>query len=181
MDELVLHAAPAQAASRAVRWAIARKGLTARMIDVEPTARLVEDVGPPLLEVADAPVAGFRAIAFRLERLHPDPSFFPADSRRRNQAGTLAEFAECVLVPLLERAAADPRADLDELRAALSQVRDAIRNGALDRGEGHLGDIAVATALVSATGVDELRFARDYGDLAAYVERVRALCGGGPD
>jgi glutathione S-transferase len=175
MDDLVLHLAPQMPASRAARWAIARKGLTARLVEVAPEARLVEDVGPPLLEIAGVPVAGFRPIAFRLERAHPAPSFFPADSRRRNQAGTLAEFAECVLVPLLETAS-DPAGDLGELHSALAQVREAIRNGALDRGEAHLGDIAVASALVSAAEVAELRFARDYADLAAYVERVRGLC-----
>ena len=176
MDELVLHFAPARATSRAVRWALARKSLTARLVEVAPDAKLVEDVGPPLLEVAGVPVAGLRPIAFRLERLKPDPSFFPADSRRRNQAGTLAEFAECVLAPLIE--GAEAAADLGELHSALAQVRDAIRHGALDRGEAHLGDVAVAATLVSAAAIGELRFARDWADLAAYVERVRALCGG---
>ncbi len=175
MDDLVLHLAPQTPASRAARWALARKGLVARLVEVAPDARLVEDVGPPLLEIAGVPVAGFRPIAFRLERAHPEPSFFPADSRRRNQAGTLAEFAECVVEPLLERAHREP-GDLAELGSALSQVRDAIRHGALDRGEAHLGDIAVAAALVSVAEIAELRFARDYADLAAYVERVRALC-----
>ncbi|MGH7805558.1 MAG: glutathione S-transferase family protein [Candidatus Binatia bacterium] len=176
MDELVLHAAPDAPASRATLWALARKGLVARLVEVAPDARLVEDVGPPLLEVAGVPVAGFRAIAFRLERAHSEPSFFPADSRRRNQAGTLAEFAECVVEPLLERARADSSADLGELLSALAQVRDAIRHGALDRGEAHLGDIAVAAMLVSVAEIEALDFARDYADLAAYTERVRALC-----
>ena len=176
MDDLVLHLAPQMPSSRAARWAIARKGLVARFVEVAPDARLVEDVGPPLLEIAGVPVAGFRPIAFRLERAHPEPSFFPADSRRRNQAGTLAEFAECVVEPLVDHVRREPSADLAELRSALSQVRDAIRHGALDRGEAHLGDIAVAASLVSVAEIGELRFTRDYADLAAYVDRVRALC-----
>jgi glutathione S-transferase len=178
-DDLVLHLAPDAASSRVARWVVARKGLRARIVEVAPDASLVEDAGPPLLEGGGGAVAGFRAIASFLERSRPEPSFFPADSRRRNQAGTLAEFADCVLSPLCEQARADPDADLGELRSALSQVRAAIQHGALDRGEAHLGDIAVAATLVSVATIAGLGFERDYGDLAAYVDRVRGLCGVG--
>ncbi len=173
---------------RKIRWVLARKGLEYAAVEADESvraelARLAPDAEVPLLVAGESAVAGAKPIAFYLERVHPEPSIFPADPQKRNQAVTLAEFADDAIGRLTERLAApapveDTAALLAELRQCLGQVREVIARRALDSGACHLGDIGVAAHLVTCAGIPGLDFAADYADLTAYVERVRALCGG---
>lgn len=166
---------------RTVRWVLERKRLDYQPIEVEPSIaadllRRHETDDVPLLEDDAHAVAGTRPIAFYLERTYGPPSIFPPDPQKRNQAVTLAEFAEQAIRTLTARLLRgdSPRDDLvTELRVRLGQVREAIGRRALDSGARHLGDIAVAAHLVTCQEVAELEFARDYADLVAYVARVR--------
>jgi glutathione S-transferase len=192
---VVLHERPRSPFSRKARWILARKGViaTIRVAEDEPAllARF-EGADLPLLELEGSAVAGSRSIAFRIERAYPEPSLFPADARRRNQAVTLDEFADHGLGRLawallgggaalagdgLEPARGERSALVAALRDNLDQVRQAIRKDALDSGAAHLGDVSVAAHLATVAEIEELRFARDAADLADYVERVRVLCG----
>jgi glutathione S-transferase len=172
---------------RTIRWVIARKRLDCERIEVDDRvlAKLRGRYGTdelPLAEDGDAALAGSRAIVSYLERTYGTPSVFPADPQKRNQAVTLAEFADEAIGRLALRrlAAEEPHeAILTELRAALAQTREAIARRALDSGACHLGDIAVAAHLLTCEEIPELEFARDYADLVAYVERVREKVGEG--
>jgi glutathione S-transferase len=166
---------------RTVRWVLEQKRLGYQPIEVEPLVaadlrRRYDTDGVPLLEDEAHVVAGSRPIAFYLERTYGPPSVFPPDPQKRNQAVTLAEFAEQAIGVLTARLfeAGAPRGELvTELRACLDHVREAIGRRALDSGARHLGDIAVAAHLVTCQDVAELEFDRSYADLVAYVARVR--------
>jgi glutathione S-transferase len=168
---------------RETRWVLERKGLDYEPIeaDAETSADLIrryETDELPLLVDGDVPVAGPTPIAFYLERTYPPPSLFPADPQKRNQAVTLAEFGDEAIGRLTARllGGEGPREDLiAELRLCLGQAREAIGRRALDSGACHLGDIGVAAHLVTCEEMAELDFGREFADLAAYVERVRAL------
>jgi glutathione S-transferase len=192
---VVLHERPRSPFSRKARWILARKGLVATIRAPEDERVLLlryEGADLPLLELEDGVVAGSRSIAFRVERSYPEPSLFPADARRRNQAVTLDEFADHGLGRLawallgggavlagdgLEPARGERSALVAALRDNLDQVRQAIRKGALDAGAAHLGDLSVAAHLVTVAEIEELRLTRDAADLADYAERVRSFCG----
>jgi glutathione S-transferase len=166
---------------RTIRWVLERKRLDYQPIEVEPSIaadlrRRYQTDGVPLLEDGAHAVAGTRPIAFYLERTYGPPSIFPADPQKRNQAVTLAEFAEQAIGALTARALESGSSHEDsmtELRARLGDLREAIGRRALDSGARHLGDIAVAAHLVTCRGIPELEFDRDYADLVAYVARVR--------
>jgi glutathione S-transferase len=172
---------------RAARWVLERKGLD--YTAVEAVEAVVDGLRQrhgaaelPLLEDGDAAVAGLRAMVSYLERSYGSPSVFPVDPQKRNQAVTLAEFAEGALGEIIRRLGGESsgrEAALAELRALLGQVREAIARRALDSGARHLGDLAVAAELVSCGEIPELEFDQDYADLSAYVARVRAGLGGG--
>lgn len=195
MPERVLYQVNSPAC-RMVRWLLRRKGLAfeareATQGDAQWRERS-EGAEPPILvegereEGTERVLAGATAIAFYLERRHPSPSLFPADPQQRNQAVTLAEFAENAIGALAAELACATesarRAGLvAELRQRLGQVREVIGRRALDSGAAHLGDIAVAAELVACAEVPELDFGRDYGDLADYAGRVAALCGSSRD
>ncbi len=173
------------ALGRAARWVLARKGLAAAIVQGSPAVEADlharhGDAVFPLLEDGTGESArvlgGLSPIVSYLERTYGPPSVFPEDPQKRNQAVTLAEFAEKALVPVIERLAAERGwrgTLLVELRDRLDRVRDGLRRGALDSGAWHLGDFAVAAALVECESVPEIDFARDYADLAAYVAAVR--------
>jgi len=166
---------------RTVRWVLERKRLDYQPIEVEASIaaelrRRYQTDDVPLLEDDAHVVAGMRPIAFYLERTYGPPSIFPSDPQKRNQAVTLAEFAEQAIGTLTARLlqTGSPRDDLvTELRARLDHVREAIGRRALDSGARHRGDIAVAAHLVTCQDVPELEFDRNYADLVAYVARVR--------
>ena len=166
---------------RTVRWVLERKRLDYQPIEVEASIaadlrQRYETDDVPLLEDGAHVVAGSRPIAFYLERTYGPPSIFPSDPQKRNQAVTLAEFAEKAIGGLTTRllGAGALRSDLvTELRARLDHVREAIGRRALDSGARHLGDIAVAAHLVTCQDVAELEFDRGYADLVAYIARVR--------
>lgn len=166
---------------RAAAWVLARKGLEAAIVEADAAieAELRARHGDavfPLLEDASKAVAGLRPIVSHLERSYGPPSVFPADPQQRNQAATLAEFAEQALEPVvsaLEGERGWRGTLLAELRGHLDRVREGIRRGALDSGACHLGDLAIGAVLVDAAAVRELAFVRDFADLAAYVDRVR--------
>jgi glutathione S-transferase len=172
---------------RTIRWVIARKRLACDRVEVgDRVAAYLRDRYEtddlPLLEDGDAALAGGRAIVSYLERTYGPPSVFPPDPQKRNQAVTLAEFADEAIGRLIgQRLAGDEPRDavVAELRAALAQTREAIARRALDSGACHLGDIAVAAHLVTCEEIAELEFARDYAELVAYVERVREKVGDG--
>jgi glutathione S-transferase len=167
---------------RTIRWVLERKRLDYQSIEVEASIAAdlrrrydVDDV--PLLEDDAHVVAGTRPIAFYLERTYGSPAILPPDPQKRNQAVTLAEFAEQALGGLTARLlqAGELREDfITELRSRLAYVREAIGRRALDSGARHLGDIAVAAHLVTCQDVAELEFERDYADLVAYIARVRS-------
>jgi len=171
---------------RTIAWVIARKRLSAETIEVD--ARIAAELRDryetddlPIVEDGERAVAGSRAIVSYLERTYGDPSVFPSDPQKRNQAVTLAEFGDEAIGRLTARLATgeEPRAPLvAELRAALAQAREAIARRALDSGACHLGDIAVAAHLVTCQDVPELEFHREYADLAAYLARVKEKIGG---
>jgi glutathione S-transferase len=171
---------------RTIRWVLERKRLEYQPIEVEASIaadlrRRYDTDDVPLLEDDAHVVAGTRPIAFYLERTYRSPSILPPDPQKRNQAVTLAEFAEQAMGGLTARLlqAGARRDDLvTELRARLGYVREAIGRRALDSSARHLGDIAVAAHLVTCRDVAELEFDRDYADLAAYVARVRTLAPG---
>jgi glutathione S-transferase len=171
---------------RTIGWVIARKRLACETVEVDEAVaaelrRRYETDDLPLVEDGDAAVAGSRAIVSYLERTYGEPSVFPSDPQKRNQAVTLAEFGDEAIGRLTARlgAGGEPRAPLvAELRAALSQTREAIARRALDSGACHLGDIAVAAHLVTCEKVPELEFQREYADLAAYLQRVKEKIGG---
>lgn len=171
------------AMGRAALAVLARKGLEAVAVaaDAAVQATLGSSYGEfelPLLEDAGHVVAGLRPIVSYLERTYGPPSVFPGDPQMRNQAVTLAEFAEQALGPVvyaLEHERGWRGTLLADLRARLDQVREGIARGALDSGACHLGDIAVAAVLVDCGGVRELDFDRVYADLGAYVARVELL------
>lgn len=191
----VLYVRPRSPSSRKARWILARKGIRATVRVPEDQAGLrarFDDADLPIVDFGDAAIAGSRAIAFHVERRIAEPSLFPADARRRNQAVTLDEFADHGLGRIawallggttelggdgFEPARGERATWIAELRDNLDQLRQAIRKGALDSGAAHLGDLSVAAHLVTVAEIGELRFARDAADLADYVERVRALCG----
>ena len=168
---------------RTVRWVLERKGLAYEPVEVDPViaaelaSRHHETAALPLLEDGERAVSGARPIAFYLERTYGTPSIFPPDAQKRNQAVTLAEFAEQAMGSLTARLLQGdtPRDELvASLRARLGQVREGIGRCALDSGVLHLGDLAVAAHLVTCQEVPELEFGREYADLVAYVARVRA-------
>ena len=174
------------AMGRATQWVLARKRIDAAAVDADAGVEEVlrgryGEIELPLLEDAGKVVAGLRPIVSYLERTYGPPSVFPEDSQKRNQAVTLAEFAEQALgaaVAKLETELGWRGTLLAELRALLDRTREGIGRGALDSGACHLGDIAVAAVLVDCRAVRELDFERHYADLDAYVERVqRALRG----
>jgi glutathione S-transferase len=176
-----LYVLESSAACRVARWVLARKRLDHEVVDVDDAlgAELLSRTGTdelPVLEEEGAVVIGAPAIVSYLERTADAPSVFPEDPQKRNQAVTLAEFAERVIGPLAAAALSDAQA-LAELRAELGHVREAIGRRALDSGMCHFGDIAVAAHLVSCQGAFGLEFGRDYADLAAFVGRVRGACG----
>jgi glutathione S-transferase len=176
-----LHVRDRSAACRVVRWVLARKRLDYELAEVEDAsapelAQRFETFELPLLEENEQAVAGARAIVFYLERTAGPPSVFPADPQKRNQAVTLAEFAEHAIGPLTAAARDGDPGAVAELRARLGHVREAIGRRALDSGSPHFGDIAVAAHLVSCEDVDGLDFAVEYADLVAYIARVRAAC-----
>jgi glutathione S-transferase len=85
-----------------------RKHLDYERIEVEPSIaaelrRRYETDDVPLLEDHAHAVAGARPIAFYLERTYGPPSIFPSDPQKRNQAVTLAEFAEQAIGMLTAR------------------------------------------------------------------------------
>jgi glutathione S-transferase len=170
---------------RTIRWVIARKQLACDRIEVDNgvAALLRERYGTddlPLVEDGDAAVAGVRAIVSYLERTYGPPSVLPPDPQKRNQAVTLAEFADEVIGRIVGRRLAGQQPSdvvVAELRAALEQTREAIARRALDSGACHLGDIAVAAHLLTCEEIPELEFALDYADLVAYVDRVRQKVG----
>ena len=131
----------------------------------------------PLLEDDGQAIVGARAIVSYLERTAGPPSVFPADPQKRNQAVTLAEFAEQVIGPLVAAAEQGGAEELAELRARLGHVREAIGRRALDSGSCHFGDLSVAAHLEACRGLRGLDFTRDHADLAAFIERVRLGCG----
>jgi glutathione S-transferase len=104
---------------------LTRKGLEYDRVELNEavTAELIDRHGtaePPLLEDGAHAVAGMRPIAFFLERTVEKPSIFPADAQKRNQAVTLAEFAEQAIGRQLSalRLAHGPRDEaIAELRA----------------------------------------------------------------
>ena len=171
---------------RTVAWVLDRKRLDYDRVEVDEAVegdlqRRHGTAELPLLEDGERAVAGMRPIAFYLERTAGSPSIFPADAQKRNQAVTLAEFAEQAIGTLLgslERGDRPRDEALAELRALLGQAREAIGRRALDSGACHLGDLAVAAHLVTCQEVAELEFDTDYADLVAYVARVRAALGG---
>lgn len=167
---------------RAARWVLERKGLAYTELEADDriTGALRLRFGTvelPLLDDGGRVVGGLRAIVSHLERNYGPPSVFPADPQKRNQAVTLAEFAEHALAEAVRRAR-DPGSGravaVAELRVLLGRVREAIGRRALDSGAGHLGDLTVAAALLECAAIAELAFDRDYADLGAYVTRVRA-------
>ncbi len=178
-----LYVKESSAPCRVVRWVLARKRLDHQLVEVDDAleARLAERFGTsevPLLEEEDGrALVGARAIVFYLERSAGPPSIFPADPQKRNQAVTFAEFAESVIGPLAETARDGDPGALADLRGRLGHVREAIGRRALDSGACHFGDISVAAQLVTCQSLRGLDFARDYTDLAAFVERVREACG----
>jgi len=182
----VLYERAASPGCRTVRWVLERKRLDYDRVETD--ADVERDLASrhgaadvPLLEEGERAVAGARPIAFYLERTAGGPSIFPSDAQKRNQAVTLAEFAEQAVGAALvavERADPSRAAALAELRALLGQTREAIGRRALDSGACHLGDLAVAAHLVSCQEIPELEFETDYADLVAYVGRVRAALGG---
>ena len=174
----VLYEQASAPACRTVRWVLERKRLEYQGVEVDAAVaadlvRRYESADVPLLDDGGHAVAGLRPIAFYLERTAGPPSIFPADPQKRNQAVTLAEFAEQALGAALR--ARDAR----DLRALLGQTREAVGRRALDSGACHLGDLAVAAHLVTCQEIAELDFAREYADLVAYVARVRVGVGGG--
>ena len=90
---------------------------------------------------------------------------------------TFAEFAEAVIGPLAVPARDGDPGALADLRGRLGHVREAIGRRALDSGACHFGDISVAAQLAPARSLPGLDFAREYADLAAFIERVREACG----
>ena len=168
---------------REIRWVLERKGLDYQTVEIdsEIRAELVQRYETdelPLLVDGDVAVAGTTPIAFYLERTYATPSIFPADPQKRNQAVTLAEFGNEAIGSLTTRLRGGETPGEEvvaELRLCLGQVREAIGRRALDSGACHLGDIGVAAHLVTCQEVAELDFGREFADLAAYVERVRAL------
>src|SRR5216684_1822114 len=84
---------------RAMRWVAARKRLVCEPIEVDEAVAAdlrarYQTADVPLLEDGEAAVAGSRAIVSYLERTYGEPSVFPADPQKRNQAVTLAEFGD---------------------------------------------------------------------------------------
>lgn len=181
-----LYQRASSAQCRAARWVLERKRLACAVVEVDAAAaalllRRHGGADVPLLEEDGSAVAGLVPIVSYLERTHGPPSVFPADAQKRNQAATLAEFAERAIGPVAERlrgAERDRETPLRELRVLLGQVREAIARRALDSGACHLGDLAVAAWLVACRELPELEFDREYADLAAYVARVRAALRG---
>jgi glutathione S-transferase len=177
----VLYQRASSPSCRAARWVLERKRVDYQAVEVDPAVaadleRRYESAEVPLLEEGERAVAGLRPIAFYLERTAGPPSIFPADPQKRNQAVTLAEFAEQALGTALLRLGSGERREgaLADLRALLGQTREAIGRRALDSGACHLGDLAVAAHLVTCEEIAELEFDKDYADLVAYVARVRA-------
>ena len=178
-----------------VRWVIRRKRLDATIVARDGVrdeiVRLTGEDRVPVLLHGELAVAGSTPIAYYLERTFPDPSIFPADPQKRNQAVTLNEFGDKAIgwltrslagvaedVDLGEPIVDPPEAMLAGLHEALGQVRHAVFRKALDSGACHLGDLSVAAHLVSCREIPELRFAADYPDLDEYVEGIRALIEG---
>jgi len=177
-----LYGRKSSAASRAARWVLARKRLDYELAELDDAsapdvARRFGTLELPLLDDAGQAVAGSRAIVSYLERTAGSPSVFPSDPQKRNQAVTFAEFAERVIGPLAAAASGGDLDSLEDLRARLGQLREAIGRRALDSGACHFGDIAIAAHLVSCQDVGGLDFAAEYPDLTAYIARVRAACG----
>jgi glutathione S-transferase len=176
-----LYVLESSAPCRVARWVLARKRLDHDVVDVDDALRaeLVRRVGTdelPVLEDEGGTVIGARAIVSYLERTADAPSVFPEHAQKRNQAVTFAEFAERVIGPLATAAGCDEAQAVADLRVELGHVREAIGRRALDSGACHFGDIAVAAHLVTCQDALGLEFARDYADLAAFIERVRAAC-----
>jgi glutathione S-transferase len=173
------------AMGRAALWVLVRKQLAAQAVAADAAAleqlrERYDEFELPLLEDAGKVVAGLRPIVSYLERSYGPPSVFPEDHQKRNQAVTLAEFAENALgrvVLALESERGWRGTLLAELRALLDQVREGIGRGALDSGACHVGDIAVAAVLVDCAGIRELDFDRAYADLRAYQTRVERALG----
>jgi glutathione S-transferase len=80
-----------------VALALGHKGLTVDWIDVEPSDRSeVERVSGqplvPVLEVDGRVIADSTAIIEELERLHPSPPLYPADSARRAEVEVFVDW-----------------------------------------------------------------------------------------
>jgi glutathione S-transferase len=174
----LLYVREGSVACQIVRWVLARKRLDYERVEVDARLgahllRRFQTDEVPLLEDDGQAIVGARPIVFYLERTAGPPSVFPADPQKRNQAVTLAEFAEKVIGPLILAAEQGGGEELSRLRAQLGHVREAIGRRALDSGSCHFGDLSVAAHLEACRGLRGLDFARDYADLAAFIERVR--------
>jgi RNase adapter protein RapZ len=116
---------------RTVAWVLDRKRLDYDRVEVDEAVegdlqRRHGTAELPLLEDGERAVAGMRPIAFYLERTAGSPSIFPADAQKRNQAVTLAEFAEQAIGTLLgslERGDRPRDEALAELRALGARTR----------------------------------------------------------
>ncbi len=178
----LLYVREGSVACQIVRWVLARKRLGYERVEVDATlgadlVRRFQTDEVPLLEDDGQTIVGARPIVFYLERTAGPPSVFPVDPQKRNQAVTLAEFAEQLIGPLVAAAQQGGGEELSQLRARLGHVREAIGRRALDSGSCHFGDLSVAAHLEACRGLRGLDFTRDYSDLAAFIERVRLGCG----
>jgi len=123
-------------------------------------------------------VVGREPIAFTWKGV-PEPSIFPADPQKRNQAVTLAEFADEAAGRLTEdrrETSEDARSDVAELRQCLGQVGEVIARRALDSGNCHLADIGVARHLAALRAYSRARLPSRIRRPRAYAERIRSLC-----
>ena len=202
MPDLVVYGSHASPFGRKVEATLIEKGVeydfqqmdffnpTEEFLTISPMRRI------PILrdrsvaeEGADGTIADSSAICGFLEKKHPEPSLYPADSYQYGRALFVEEFADTnltqagggnifrpILFPLLQGKESDVETAAQTWREAmppmLSYLDSQISNGFFIGGKLSIADIAVTCSLMQITMVADVDFS-PWPNLAAHLEMMK--------
>jgi glutathione S-transferase len=182
---------------RKVLVVAAEKGIAVEVVMANPREPSPEFLAAspfrkmPALRDGDYTLADSTAIATYLDALQPSPPLFPAEPRARGKAVWFEEVADTIMSPIGakivynrfvaprmlgiagdEEAALQGERELEPIFAYLEAA--AASEGWLAGTHYSLGDIAVASCLVTLASVDRGAAAERHPRLTAWLARVRA-------